>query len=202
MPRPPFSIARRSTRASASTATSPWRPGPRRAPTVASRWLQRLSPSAAAISQQGFARTATIIGYGRACSTRALRSRWRPARSRAFAGTAAAQLFLQRGLPPSARPLCDLCSRILRLQPIDPFNRDPGAAERGTLYHISSTVSSAPVSIPRRRQRRGDGPADQRSLRRQALPAHIDIVWRPRFAAVGKAFLDWESARHALSGSP
>src|SRR5690606_2027267 len=31
----------------------------------------------------------------------------------------------------------------------------------------------------------------------QALPAHIDMLWRPRFAAVAGAFIKWEAGRPA-----
>ncbi|MGO6908679.1 hypothetical protein ACCS96_52435, partial [Rhizobium ruizarguesonis] len=32
-------------------------------------------------------------------------------------------------------PYAIYARRVLRLDPVDAFNRDPGAAERGTLYH-------------------------------------------------------------------
>lgn len=86
--------------------------------------------------------------------------------------------------------------RILRLHPVAPFNVDPGAAERGTLYHriVDRYV----------RERSGDG-ADTALMNRItaeefdriALPLHIDAVWRPRFQAVARAFLDWDTRRRA-----
>ncbi|OJF98404.1 double-strand break repair protein AddB [Pararhizobium antarcticum] len=93
-------------------------------------------------------------------------------------------------------PYAIYARRILRLQPIDPFNRDPGASERGTLYH----------RIVDRFIRSGFDPASPQAVEEMSrilnevfdaelLPAHIDVVWRPRFAAVGKAFIQWEAGR-------
>ncbi|WP_244625115.1 double-strand break repair protein AddB [Rhizobium daejeonense] len=86
--------------------------------------------------------------------------------------------------------------RILRLDPVDPFNQDPGAAERGTLYHkiIERFISEGHDPLT---------PAGAVAMRaitdrlfdEQGLPTHIDIVWRQRFRAVGDAFLRWEGKR-------
>lgn len=86
--------------------------------------------------------------------------------------------------------------RVLDLQPIDPFNRDPGVAERGTLYH----------RIVDRFVRENPGPIDagaeaamlaiiRQEFDVEMLPPHIDAVWRPRFFHVASAFLDWERRR-------
>lgn len=86
--------------------------------------------------------------------------------------------------------------RILKLDPVDGFNQDPGAAERGTLYH----------RIIERFVAEGHDPADPRAFEAmlgivdalfdaERLPVHIDIVWRQRFASVGRAFIAWERER-------
>ncbi len=86
--------------------------------------------------------------------------------------------------------------RILRLQPIDPFNRDPEAAERGSLYH----------RIVERFVQGGFDPASREghdamvqlideAFEEEKLATHIDTIWRPRFQAVAKAFLSWEHER-------
>ncbi len=86
--------------------------------------------------------------------------------------------------------------RILKLDPLAPFNEDPGAAQRGTLYH----------AIIDRYTREGHKPGSnvsRESMMRitkelfdaEQLPPHIDRVWRPRFVEVAKAFLDWEEQR-------
>lgn len=86
--------------------------------------------------------------------------------------------------------------RILKLDPLDPFNRDPGASERGTLYH-------AIVDRYTREGHKPGTPAAKEAMRRitedlfdaERLPPHIDRVWRPRFVEVARAFLDWEAER-------
>ncbi|GGG15984.1 double-strand break repair protein AddB [Rhizobium wenxiniae] len=86
--------------------------------------------------------------------------------------------------------------RILKLDPLAPFNEDPGASQRGTLYH----------AIIDRYTREGHKPGSnvsRESMMRitqelfdaEQLPPHIDRVWRPRFVEVAKAFLDWEEKR-------
>ena len=86
--------------------------------------------------------------------------------------------------------------RVLRLDPVDPFNRDPGPAERGTLYHkiidrfireghIAGTPD-ATLAMDRIIAELFDA---------ERLPDHIDSVWRPRFREVARAFLSWEAER-------
>lgn len=93
-------------------------------------------------------------------------------------------------------PYAIYARRILRLHPVAPFNIDPGAAERGTLYHriVDRYV----------RERSSDGADPELMGRitaeefdRIALPLHINAVWRPRFQAVARAFLDWDTRRRA-----
>ena len=93
-------------------------------------------------------------------------------------------------------PYAVYARRVLKLDPVDPFNRDPGASERGTLYH----------AIVDRFVREGHDPATTAGVQAmenilneafdaEQLPAHIDTVWRPRFREVASAFLRWEIER-------
>ncbi|MNU91379.1 PD-(D/E)XK nuclease superfamily protein [compost metagenome] len=87
--------------------------------------------------------------------------------------------------------------RILKLDPLAPFNRDPNAADRGTLYHAIIERYSREAHIP-------GTPASLAAMQRildecfdaENLPPHVDVIWRPRFAAVARAFIDWEKERH------
>ncbi|TNM60610.1 double-strand break repair protein AddB [Aliirhizobium smilacinae] len=86
--------------------------------------------------------------------------------------------------------------RILKLDPLAPFNEDPGARERGNLYH-------AIIDRYTRERHKPGTPVSRESMARitqelfdaERLPPHIDRVWRPRFAEVARAFLDWEEKR-------
>ena len=86
--------------------------------------------------------------------------------------------------------------RILKLEPLEPLLRDPGAAERGTLFHdivhafaMSGTDPFAPD-------------AEQRLVEigrvlfdSNALPPDIDAVWWPRFVRMAGHFIAWERGR-------
>ncbi|MCV9967326.1 double-strand break repair protein AddB [Pararhizobium sp. BT-229] len=166
-------------------------------PTVASRWLQRLlavggKDLAARLRENGrdYHLWAGMLDQG---VTQALATRPEPRptadqQPRSYSFSEVSRLRRD--------PYAVYAKRILRLQPIDPFNRDPGAAERGTLYHkiverfVRANLDPASPEATEEMRRLIDEAFDE-----QNLPAHIDIVWRPRFAAVGEAFIDWEIAR-------
>lgn len=88
--------------------------------------------------------------------------------------------------------------RVLKLDPLDPFNSDPGVAQRGTLYH-------AVLDRFVKEGHKAGTPAAATAMKRiideafaeEDLPRHIDAVWRPRFREVAAAFLDWEARRQA-----
>ncbi|WP_275786811.1 double-strand break repair protein AddB [Pararhizobium gei] len=168
------------------------------APTVASRWLQRLlavgGPRFSALlggRGKTYLQWAAMLDEG-VSQPLAPRPEPRPVpeqQPRSYSFSEVARLRRD--------PYAVYAKRVLRLLPIDPFNRDPGAAERGTLYHkiverfIRAKLDPASAVAQEEMSRLIAEAFDE-----QALPPHIDIVWRPRFAAVGKAFIEWEKARH------
>ncbi len=86
--------------------------------------------------------------------------------------------------------------RILRLEPMQPFNRDPGAAERGLLYHrIVDRFVKGGFDPATREGEEAMIRLTAEAFDEEKLPAHIDTIWRPRFQAVGRAFLEWERER-------
>ncbi|MGL4198935.1 MAG: double-strand break repair protein AddB, partial [Allorhizobium sp.] len=167
------------------------------APTVASRWLQRLVALGGPMLEdemrkrgQIYRRYADLIDQGENQAP-AQRPAPRPRaelQPRAFSFSEVGRFRRD--------PYSIYARRILRLDPVDPFNQDPGAAERGTLYH----------RIVERFVREDHDPArldaldilhritDEEFLK-EALPLHIDIVWRQRFYSVASAFLGWERQR-------
>ncbi len=169
-------------------------------PAVASRWLQRLL----ALGGETFGETLKARG--------ATYRHW------------AAMLDERESQPPAKRPAptppADLqpksysfsevgrlrrdpyyiyARRILKLDPLDEFNRDPGAADRGTLYHRVMENYAREEHVP-------GTPAAEAAMSRvlhacfdaEKLPPHIDVVWRPRFEAVAREFLKWETERRHL----
>lgn len=86
--------------------------------------------------------------------------------------------------------------RILRLDPVDPFNSDPGVADRGSLYHLifdrftrAGCEPDSPESWPVMLDLIDAAFAETR------LPVHVEAVWRPRFKETARAFLKWEAGR-------
>jgi ATP-dependent helicase/nuclease subunit B len=166
-------------------------------PTVASRWLQRLlalggKSFAEELRARGevFREWASLIDRG---------DNQQPARRPAPTPPAEMQptkySFSEVGRL-RRDPYAVYARRILRLDPLSPFNEDPGARERGNLYH----------AIIDRYTRQGHKPGTNVSRESmmtithelfdaEQLPPHIDRVWRPRFIEVAKAFLDWEEQR-------
>jgi ATP-dependent helicase/nuclease subunit B len=91
--------------------------------------------------------------------------------------------------------------RILRLDPVDPFNADPGAAERGTLYHaIIDAFTKSGAKAGTDEAERVMEALIAEHFDREELPPHIDAVWRPRFREVAHAFLKWEAGRQTEIG--
>lgn len=164
------------------------------APTVASRWLQRL------------------LAVGGPTLAADLRSRGRNLID--WAGDIDKSASVPTAPRPAPKPPADLqpkkysfseigrlrrdpyaiyARHILRLHPIAPFNLDPGPAERGSLYHrivdrfVRAEGSGEPLTLITH--------ILDEEFDAIALPPHIDAVWRPRFAAVARAFVAWHLKR-------
>ncbi|TCL92848.1 ATP-dependent helicase/nuclease subunit B [Rhizobium sp. PP-WC-2G-219] len=166
-------------------------------PTVASRWLQRLL----AVGGKDLGQRLRENGRDRLRYAALLDARAdtplakRPEPKPDFALQPRRYSFSEVGRL-RRDPYSIYARRILRLQPIDGFNADPGAAERGTIYHAiverfaKSEVDPAGPEAQAVMQQLIDA-----AFNEQRLPVHIDVIWRPRFAAVGRAFIDWEMSR-------
>lgn len=95
-------------------------------------------------------------------------------------------------------PYAIYARRILGLMPVEPLLRDPGAAERGTLFHAILHRFSKTVDDPR-------DPAALTALigigracfAEAALPQDVEAVWWPRFEKLAVKILDWERGRTA-----
>ncbi len=167
------------------------------APTVASRFLQRLL----ALSGAEFARTLKERGDRFRAYAAALDRGENQKPARRPSPTPPAEMQPKRySFSEVGRlrrdPYSIYARRILKLDPLTPFNSDPGVAERGTLYHaiLDRFVKEG---------HKAETPAARAAMERildeaftaENLPPHIDAVWRPRFREVAFAFLDWEAKR-------
>jgi len=169
-------------------------------PTVASRWLQRLLAFGGKVFEaelkgrgDNFVHWANLIDQGdrQATAQRPSPAPPREMQPKSYSFSEVGRLRRD--------PYAIYARRVLRLDPVAPFNRDPGAAERGTLYHkiIDRFVREGHVA---------GTPAAQTAMEiiltelfdTEQLPAHIDAVWRPRFREVARAFLEWEAQRRPV----
>jgi ATP-dependent helicase/nuclease subunit B len=166
-------------------------------PTVASRWLQRLLALGGqdferqlAARGENFRRWATDIDSGARQEMAKRPAPKPPAELQPVRYSFSEVGKLRRD------PYAIHARRILKLDPVDPFNRDPGASERGTLYH-------AIIDRYTKEGHKPGTPISREAMERiteelfdaELLPAHIDRVWRPRFQDVARAFLLWEERR-------
>jgi ATP-dependent helicase/nuclease subunit B len=166
-------------------------------PTVASRWLQRLMAFCgksfeATLKDRGeqFVHWAGLLDEGQrqAPAQRPSPTPPREVQPKSYSFSEVGRLRRD--------PYAIYARRVLKLDAVDAFNRDPGAAERGTLYHKiidrfirESNIAGTP-----------DGTAAMERILTELfdmeqLPAHIDAVWRPRFREVARSFLAWEAER-------
>lgn len=96
-------------------------------------------------------------------------------------------------------PYAIYARRILRLEPLDPFNEDPGALDRGNIYHTIVQRFVEREIDPRGTAAEPDIVAIVHEVFGEwALPAHVDAVWRARALEMARRFLDWERERRPL----
>ncbi|NGN43769.1 double-strand break repair protein AddB [Mesorhizobium sp. CGMCC 1.15528] len=167
------------------------------APAVPSRWLQRILTFAGVEQAQAMrARGNELLGWARALDGGpqipfAERPQPKPpleARPHHFSVTEIETLRRD--------PYAVYARRILGLMPLDPLVRDPGAAERGTLFHAIMHRFSASGVDPR------DASAldvlldaGRTCFTEAALPADVHAIWWPRFEKLAENIIAWERTR-------
>ncbi|MDB5523522.1 MAG: addB [Rhizobium sp.] len=93
-------------------------------------------------------------------------------------------------------PYAIYAQRVLKLDPMEPFNQDPGALERGNIYHkiverfVVSKIDPRGANAFTAIQEIARDVFDK-----AALPLHIDVIWRPRFMDTAREFLAFEAER-------
>ncbi|WP_099867070.1 double-strand break repair protein AddB [Pararhizobium haloflavum] len=168
-----------------------------KAPTVASRWLQRLL---AVVGDEG---ALAMRRRGDALRLAAEAADQKPERPLANRPEPKPPLVAQPKRYSFSEirtlrrdPYAVYARRVLRLSPLDGLIRDPGVAERGTLYHaiverfIAEGAEVASADAAERLEAVAKALFD-----REALPHHIEVLWHPRFRRIAALFLDWERQR-------
>ena len=167
------------------------------APAVSSRWLQRLltfvgKDQAATLRRRG----EELLAWTRSLDAgdrRDFAPRPRPTppldvRPRHFSVTEIETLRRD--------PYAVYARRILGLMPLEPVIRDPGAAERGTLFHAILNLFTQREADPRAPEAlSGLLAAGRACFAEAALPADVEAVWWPRFEKLAASIIEWERVR-------
>lgn len=167
------------------------------APAVGSRWLQRLLTAAGKSEAEAMrSRGRILVDWARTLDERSsvpFADRPRPtppveARPRRFSVTEIETLRRD--------PYAVYARRILDLRALDPLIRDPGAAERGNLFHdilhrfiASGADPTAPEALQALRH------VGRAVFGEVALPADIEATWWPRFERTALGIVGWERSR-------
>ncbi|WP_018236121.1 double-strand break repair protein AddB [Ensifer sp. BR816] len=167
------------------------------APTVASRWLQRLQAlGGETLTTQLKANGAIYLHWMRILDDGAPQLLSERPKPKPPAELQPRKYSFSEVTKLRRDPYSIYARRILRLEPIDLFNRDPGAAERGLLYHRIVERFIKGGFDPASHEGKGAmGRLIREAFDEENLPIHIDTIWRPRFEAVAREFLDWEQKR-------
>jgi ATP-dependent helicase/nuclease subunit B len=172
------------------------------APATPSRWLQRLTTFIGEDHAKGIrARGDEVIAWARMLDKGVTARRFsRPdpkppldVRPKSFSVTDIEKLRRD--------PYAIYARKVLDLNPLEPLVRDPGASERGTLFHeilkrftqacSDPTAPDAEVALLE---------AARAVFAEAALPPDVHAVWWPRFmalAAGAEGLLNWERERAA-----
>lgn len=177
------------------------------APTVASRWVQRLvaiagDEAARAMRKRGARFTVWASAVDQ---SKIMGASWPQPRPAPPVETRPRHLPVTDIETWVRDPYALYAKRILKLQPLDDLIRSPDAREKGTLFHdifeayVASTLdeSARPVLQPDGSLRDPDDEFTRLiTIARQhfaesALPADIQAMWWPRFETIARIFVDW-----------
>ncbi len=96
-------------------------------------------------------------------------------------------------------PYAIYVKKILGIYPLEPLIRDPDAATRGTLFHkILEEATHAKIDYHADDCVERQGEIVDRVFSDEALPPEIELVWKARFEAAIPELLKWEADRQSL----
>ncbi|HEY5819947.1 MAG TPA: double-strand break repair protein AddB [Mesorhizobium sp.] len=167
------------------------------APAVPSRWLQRLTTFAGeAQTQHMRARGDELLAWARQFDESA-KAPFAPRPKPTPPASARPRRFSVTEIETLRRdPYAIYARRILNLQPVEPLIRDPGAAERGVLFHAILHRFSVAGIQPEDPAAHGVLLAIGRAAFAEAnLPGDVHAVWWPRFEKLALDIIRWETGR-------
>jgi len=167
------------------------------APAMASRWLQRIEafagPDVSAAARQ---RGSDILGWARMLDEApdiafAPRPNPKPPLAKRPTRFSVTEIETLR-----RDPYAVYARRILGLERIDPLLRDPGAAERGTLFH--AIIHAFSLSVGDTADAEAEAlllSAGRAAFDAEELPPDVEAVWWPRFVSMVPHLVAWERSR-------
>jgi ATP-dependent helicase/nuclease subunit B len=166
------------------------------APTIASRWLQRLLQLT-----QGLGLTLPESPHLALARSLAEAPAARPVGRPAPAPPVASRprrLTVTEIETWLRDPYAIYAKHVLGLRPLDPLDDAVGALERGSLFHKSLEifVGRHPGPLPESALPELVAIAEA-EMEAMAIPHAQRALWRPRFAAAARAFIAWEQSRRS-----
>lgn len=167
------------------------------APALASRWLQRIRTFAGESEIEPVRRRGDVLVEWARMLDRAESVPFAPRPAPRPPASMRPTRFSVTEIETLRRdPYAIYARRILKLEPLDPILRDPGAAERGTLFHdIVHGFALAGIDPEADDARDRLIEIGRAEFDKSGLPADIDAVWWPRFVEMAGHFVDWERGR-------
>jgi len=171
-----------------------------KAPTVASRWIQRLmalvgEDQANEITKRGqtYLEYAEMLDENSGASNRVERPNPTPPVS--SRPTSLAVTDIETWI---RDPYALYAKRILKLNPIDPLEREPDAMLKGTLYHaiMQDYVEGHDLKKSADERLAHLKALGNEHIKDQNLPGDISHIWKLRFHEIAEVYIDWENKYH------
>jgi ATP-dependent helicase/nuclease subunit B len=169
-------------------------------PTIASRWLQRLTQLTQGLNLQ--ITSSVHVAQARALAEVAPGPRLtRPAPTPAVAARPR-RLTVTEIETWLRDPYAIYAKHVLKLKPLDPLDEAVGPLERGSAFHraLEIFVRDHPGPLPDDALARLIAICEQ-LFAEEEIPFAQRAVWRPRFANAARWFLDWEGGRRTAVAS-
>lgn len=110
---------------------------------------------------------------------------------------------------PSSLPVTDIetwirdpyalyAKRILKLNPLEPLERNPDPMLKGTLYHaiMQDYVEGTDISKPSSERLDKLKALSRKHIEAENLPEDISSIWQLRFLEIAEAYIAWEEKYH------
>jgi len=99
-------------------------------------------------------------------------------------------------------PYALYANRILNLKPLEPLEREPDALLKGTLYHaiMQDYVEGNPIRFSQEERLSSLLAISEQRIGDEVLPTDTEKVWKFRFQEIAKNYIAWESKYHEQHG--